>query len=81
MNVKSDCVAKKLPNYFVGVYAYLRCILRQYGVPYVRLIPQNSESHMLAYLRALHLRLFEVLLRSLICLTINLNDFLQVHQK
>ena len=71
---------QKLPNCCVGVYAYLYCILRYCGVPYVRLIPQNSESQRLAYLRALHLGLFEVSLRLLICLAISLDDFLRVHQ-
>ena len=46
--------SQKLPNCCVGVYAYLRCILRHRGVLYVRLIPQDSESRRLAYLRALH---------------------------
>jgi hypothetical protein len=42
--------SQKLPNCCVGVCAYLRCILRHCGVPYVRRIPQD--------LRALHLGLF-----------------------
>jgi hypothetical protein len=42
--------SQKLPNCGVGVYAYLRCILRHCGVQGVRLIPQN--------LRALHLVFF-----------------------
>jgi hypothetical protein len=58
IKAKSLMASQKLPNCCVGVYAYLRCILRHCGVPYVRLIPQNSESRMLAYLRALHLGLF-----------------------
>ena len=72
-------VSQKLPDCCDGVYAYLRCILRHCGVTYVRFIPQNSESRRLAFLRALHLGLFEVLLRSLICLAITLDDFLRVH--
>ncbi len=64
--------SQKLPNCFVGVCAYLRCILRHCGVLYVRLIPQD--------LRALHLGLFEVSLRSLICLAISFDDFLWDHQ-
>jgi hypothetical protein len=42
--------SQKLPDCGVGVFAYLRFILRHCGVPYVRLIPQD--------LRALHLGLF-----------------------
>ena len=42
--------SQKLLNCCVGVYAYLRVILRHCFVPGVRLIPQD--------LRALHLSLF-----------------------
>ena len=45
--------SQKLPNYFVGVYAYLR---------------------------VLHLGLFEISLCSFICLAITLDEFLRVHQ-
>ena len=46
--------SQKFPNCCVGVYAYLHGILRHCGVQGVRLIPQDSESRKLAYLRALH---------------------------
>ena len=61
----------KLPNCGVGVYAYLLCILRHCGVRYVRLIPQDSESRRLAYLRALH---------PTFCLAISFADFLRGYQ-
>ena len=55
--------SQKLPNCGVA------CILRHCGVPYVRLIPQDSESRRLAYLRALHLHLG--------CLAMPFDDFLR----